>query len=472
MGVEPQGGTADQLWLFGAEEAPERSSAGGKAGSRSAAAGERQATAASEGNRALETAYLMERVCERENLNRAYKRVRANRGAPGADGMSVRELGPWLKAHGEELVRGLLEGSYQPQAVRGIEIPKPGGGVRQLGIPTVVDRWVQQALLQVLDPLIDPTFSESSYGFRPGRSAHQALRKAQEYVAEGRTIVVDLDLEKFFDRVDHDVLMSRLARRVSDKRLLRIVRRFLQAGMLKQGGFVARDEGTPQGGPLSPLLANLLLDELDQELERRGHRFCRYADDCNIYVQTHAAGERVMASVTRFLEERLRLRVNRTKSAVAHVSERKFLGHRLLAGGRLTIAPQSLERAKDRIREITRRNRGVSIHRMVSELNSFLTGWVAYFRHASAKSHLQRIDEWTRKKLRCVRIKQRKKGRPLIGFLLGLGVPLRRAVGLGRSRRGWWRMAGSPQAAEALNLQWFQKLGLLSLTQRYLALQP
>jgi RNA-directed DNA polymerase len=385
--------------------------------------------------------------------------------------MSVDELLPWLKAHGEEVIRGLLEGSHEPQAVRGIEIPKPGGGVRQLGIPTVVDRLVQQAILQVLNPLFDPTFSESSYGFRPGRSAHQALRKAQEYVAEGRTIVVDVDLEKFFDRVDHDVLMSRLARRVSDKRLLRIVRRFLEAGMLKHGAFVDRDEGTPQGGPLSPLLGNLLLDELDQELERRGHRFCRYADDCNIYVQSKAAGERVMASVTRFLEERLRLRVNPAKSAVAHVSERKFLAHRLLPGGRLGIAPQSLKRAKDRIREITRRNRGVSIRQMISELNSYLTGWVTYFRYASAKTHLQRLDEWIRKKLRCMRLKQRKRGRSITNFLVSLGVPRKRARSLGGSGRGWWRMAGSPQANEAMCLQWFETLGLTSVTARYLKLQ-
>ena len=340
-----------------------------------------------------------------------------------------------------------------------------------MGIPTVVDRWVQQAILQVLNPLFDPTFSESSYGFRPGRNTHQALRKAQEYVAGGRVIVVDLDLEKFFDRVDHDVLMSRLARRVSDKRLLRIVRRFLEAGMMKHGAFVDRDEGTPQGGPLSPLLGNLLLDDLDQELERRGHRFCRYADDCNIYVQSKAAGERVMASVTRYLEERLRLRVNPAKSAVAHVSERKFLAHRLLAGGRLGIAPQSLKRAKDRIREITRRKRGVSIHRMISELNSFLTGWVTYFRYASAKTHLQRLDEWIRKKVRCARLKQRKRGRPMTRFLVSLGVPKQRARSLGGSGRGWWRMAGSPQACEAMCLEWFEGIGLTSVTARYLQLQ-
>jgi RNA-directed DNA polymerase len=413
----------------------------------------------------------MERICEAANLNRAYKRVKENRGSPGIDGMNVAELAPWLKAHGEELVNSLLDGSYQPEPVRGVEIPKPGGGMRQLGIPTVKNRFVQQAILQVLDPMLDPTFSESSYGFRPGRSAHQAVRKAAEYVAEGRLIVVDMDLEKFFDRVNHDVLMERLARRITDKRLLRIVRRLLEAGIMKDGVVIERFEGTPQGGPLSPLLANLLLDELDKELEKRGHRFCRYADDCNIYVKSEAAGERVMASVTRFLEKRLRLRVNRTKSAVAHVSERKFLGYRMLAGGRLAIAPESLERVKGRIREITRRSRGVSLERTISELNSHLTGWVTYFRYARAKHHLQRLDEWIRRKLRCVRLKQRKRAKPIMDFLTELGVPRWRAWILANSGKGWWRMAGSPSATEAMNLQWFTNQNLVSLTERYLALQ-
>jgi RNA-directed DNA polymerase len=254
--------------------------------------------------------------------------------------MTVDELHPWLVGHLRELTRSLRDGTYEPQPVRGVQIPKPGGGVRQLGIPTVIGRFVQQALLLVLDPLLDPTFSDSSYGFRPGRGAHDALARAREYVAEGRVIVVDVDLEKFFDRVNHDILMARLARRVADKRLLRIVRRFLEAGLMQDGVCVARYEGTPQGGPLSPLLANLLLDELDKELESRGHRFCRYADDCNIYVHSKAAGERVLASVTRFLEGVLRLHVNREKSAAAYIEERKFLGHRLLAGGKLGIAPK------------------------------------------------------------------------------------------------------------------------------------
>ena len=276
--------------------------------------------------------------------------MKANKGAPGVDGMTVDELRAWIAEHKQELIASLLDGSYQPQPVRGVQIPKPGGGMRQLGIPTVVDRLVQQAILQVLEPILDPTFSASSYGFRPGRGAHDALAQAREYVAEGRAIVVDIDLEKFFDRVNHDILMSRLARRVGDKRLLRIIRRFLRAGLMQDGVCVERHEGTPQGGPLSPLLANLLLDDLDKELERRGHRFCRYADDCNIYVQSQAAGERVLASVTRFLEERLRLRVNRAEerggprrgTQVPRPSSAD-------AAARLGIAPKSLERAKERL---------------------------------------------------------------------------------------------------------------------------
>ena len=406
-----------------------------------------------------------------KNLNRAYRRVKTNRGSPGVDGMTVGELRVWLVAQREEFIASLLDGSYRPREVRGVEIPKPAGRVRQLGIPTVVDRLVQQAILQVLDPMLDPTFSESSYGFRPGRSAHQALLKASEYVAEGHTIVVDMDLEKFFDRVNHDVLMGRLARRIDDKRLLRIIRRFLEAGIMRQGVVVKRSEGTPQGGPLSPLLANLLLDEVDKELERRGHRFCRYADDLNVYVRSAAAGHRVMASLTRFVEKRLRLRVNRAKSAVAHVQERKFLGYRLLAGGRLAIAPQSLTRAKERIREITRRSRGIRLERMISELNRFLRGWVTYFRFASAKKHLERMDSWIRRRLRCVRLKQRKRGRSVTGFLISLGVPPWQARRLGGSRRGWWRMAGSPQANEAMSNRWFREQGLVNLPGQYLELQ-
>ncbi len=388
------------------------------------------------------------------------------------DGMTVGELYGWLKEHKEELIASLQDGSYEPQPVLGHEIDKPGGGKRRLGIPTVVDRLVQQAMLQVLEGILDPTFSESSYGFRRGRNAHQAVKQAAEYVVEGRSVVVDIDLEKYFDRVNHDMLMARLARHVSDKRLLRIVRRFLEAGMMWGGVCVERHEGTPQGGPLSPLLANLLLDDLDKELEGRGHCFCRYADDCNIYVRTQKAGERVMASVTRFLEEKLRLRVNRGKSAAAPVQERQFLGYRILRDGRLAMASRSLERAKRRIREITRRNRGISLEQMIGELNSYLTGWVTYFRYAACKGHLQRLDEWIRRKLRCVRLKQRKRAKAIADFLQSLGVPEWSAWLLALSGKGWWRKSGSPQAHQAMSIAWFREQGLVSLSKRYAELQP
>ncbi|MER9058395.1 group II intron reverse transcriptase/maturase [Mesorhizobium sp. M0910] len=339
-----------------------------------------------------------------------------------------------------------------------------------MGIPTVVDRLVQQAILQVLEPLFDPTFSDSSYGFRPGRSAHDALRQAREYVSEGHQIVVDLDLEKFFDRVNHDVTMSRLARRIGDKRLLGIIRRFLQAGMLANGVHVERQEGTPQGGPLSPLISNLLLDDLDKELERRGHRFCRYADDCNIYVRSQAAGERVMTSVTAFLEGELRLRVNRQKSAVAPVGERKFLGYRLSNTGSLGIAPESLARMKDRLRQIMRRNRGTSLEKMIAQVSAFTTGWVTYFRHARASSVLRDLDGWVRRKLRCARLKQCKRTMAVATFLRKCGVPEWRAWRLALSGKGWWRMAGSPQAAEAMTIAWLDQQGLVSLAKHHAAL--
>ena len=337
MGVKRQQGGADQGDLLDeALKAALRHSAIGEGGTGPDAGEERQASAAWPQERVL-TRHMMEEVTGSANLNRAYKRVKANGGAAGVDGMDVSELRAWIADNRERLIASLLDGSYRPQPVRGVQIPKPGGGMRQLGIPTVVDRLVQQAIAQVLEPRLDPTFSGSSFGFRPGRGAHDALRQARGYVADGYEVVVDLDLEKFFDRVNHDILMSRLARRIGDTRLLRIVRRFLQAGMMADGVCCERHEGTPQGGPLSPLLANLLLDDLDQELEQRGHRFCRYADDCNIYVRSQAAGERVMASVTAFLEDRLRLKVNQQKSAVAPVGERQFLGHRLGRGGTLGI---------------------------------------------------------------------------------------------------------------------------------------
>jgi len=432
--------------------------------------GESQAITAKARQRAL-TAHLMERVCETENLNRAYARVKANKGSPGVDGMSVGQLGAWIERHKQEFVASLLDGSYQPQPVRGAQIPKPGGaGMRQLGIPTVVDRLVQQAMLQVLDPILDPTFSPHSYGFRAGLGAHDALEKAREHVADGRDIVVDIDLEKFFDKVNHDILMARLGRWVGDRRMLKIIGRFLRAGLMQNGVRVSREEGTPQGGPLSPLLANLLLDDLDKELEKRGHKFCRYADDCNIYGASQAAGERVLASVSEFLEKKLRLRVNREKSAVAFVREREFLGHRLLPGGKLGIAPRSLDRARERLRRTTRRSRGVSFEQVIGEINEFTVGWVAFFRHAACKTHLTAMDQWLRRRLRCLRLKQCKRTRTIARLLQRLGVPKDRAWIGAASGKGWWRCADTPPVHEGMSAAWFKSLNLVSLAARYVLL--
>jgi RNA-directed DNA polymerase len=324
--------------------------------------------------------------------------------------MTIGDHPDWFRANSRTLAEQLLTGLSRPSAVRGVEIPKPGGGVRQLGIPTMVDRLVQQGIAQVLEPLIDPTFSNSSFGFRPERVAHQALLQAQTYIREEkRPIVVDLDLEKFFDRVNHDILIARLARQIDDKTLLGLIRRVHEAGMMQGGVCVRQEKGTPQGGPLSPLLANVLLDDLDKELEKRGHLFCCYADDCNIYVRTKVAGERVMPWVTRFLEEKLNLGVNRDKSAVAYGGDLKFLGYTLLRGGRLTVASKSWERFMDRVREIARQNRGVAGDRIISEINSFMTGWVRYLRHGECKSRLRKRDKWVGHKLRCYRLKQLKR---------------------------------------------------------------
>jgi RNA-directed DNA polymerase len=469
MNVERQQGITEQMSLFEQVGSVIRPVDFGDAGSGSETHEEQQAFTAVDQQRAL-TQDLMERVVLPSNLNTAYKRVKANKGSAGIDGMTVEQLSPWLAQHKGQLIEQLVTGTYKPQLIRGVQIAKATGGVRQLGIPTVVDRLIQQAILQVLEPIMDAIFSAGSHGFRPGRSAHTALKQAQGHVAAGHAIVVDMDLEKFFDRVNHDMLMSRLHRWIGDKRLLRIIRRFLEAGMFQYGVKIRRVEGTPQGGPLSPLLANLLLDDLDKELERRGHRFCRYADDCNIYVRSKRAGERVMRSITRFLESKLILRVNQTKSAVAHVQERKFLGYRLLREGRLGIAPASLKRVKGRIRQITRRNRGVSMETGIGELNGYLTGWVTYFRYAQCRKHLEQLDAWLRRRLRCYRLKQRKRTKSIADFLMERGVPEWRSWILALSGKGWWRMSGTPQASEAMPIQWFQQVGLLNLTNRYLLL--
>jgi RNA-directed DNA polymerase len=449
------------------QESQQHHGDGEAGGTRLTAHGQQQTFTAFDQQRAL-TVNLMEQVCDPKNMVRAYRRVRSNKGKPGVDGMTVHELADWLRKHSTALTASLLDGTYRPHPVRGVQIPKPGGGQRQLGIPVAVDRLVQQMILQVLNPILDPTFSNSSYGFRPGRSPHMALEQARKYVAqEGREFVVDLDLEKFFDRVNHDILMSRVARRIGDKRLLLIIRRFLQAGLMQDGVCVAREEGTPQGGPLSPLLANLLLDDLDQLLDSRGHRFCRYADDCNIYVRSLAAGQRVMESVTRFLEEKLKLRVNREKSAVAPVGERKFLGHRLLLNGKLGISPKSVKRAKEKIRQITRRNRGVSLAQVIVELNRFLVGWLIYYRYAACRAELQRLDHWIRRKLRCYRLKQCKRGKTVARFLAKLGASPAPAQRMASSGKSWWRLSRTRLVQQAMSNGWFAAQDLVSLVLKY-----
>jgi len=339
-----------------------------------------QVTGAGEQKRAL-TDDLMQFVCSSDNIRRAYKRVKRNDGNPGVDHQDILSFGEWYLSNGTDLRKGLISGQYDPDPVKSVEIPKQdGSGMRQLGIPTVKDRVIQQAIYQVLNPLFDGEFSKSSYGFREGRNAHQAVKKSSEYIKGGKGIVVDIDLEKFFDRVNHDRLMYRLSQKIGDKVLLRLIRRYLQSGILTGGLLSQRIEGTPQGSPLSPLLSNIVLDELDKELEKRGHQFCRYADDCNIYVRTRKSGERVMQSIGKFIEERLKLKINRQKSKVVPSGETKFLGYRIVKDGILTISPVNIVRLKDKVRKITKRNRGVSLKLIVLELNKVLRGWLQYFR--------------------------------------------------------------------------------------------
>ena len=432
---------------------------------------ELQAFTVTRQTRAL-TDNLMEKVVDRTNLNRAYRRVRANKGSPGIDGMTTMDMKPWLMNNKDDLINQLLTGEYQPQEVLGVEIPKPGGGKRQLGIPTVIDRLVQQAILQILERLFDNTFSKSSYGFRPGRSAHQALLQASEYVGDDRNIVVDIDLEKFFDRVNHDILMSRLARRIADKRLLKIVRRFLESGMMRQGVSVSRFEGTPQGGPLSPLMSNIILDDLDKELEKRGHKFCRYADDCNVYVRTKKAGNRVIKSVIKFLEVKLKLKINNTKSAVAKVWSRKFLGYTIGRGGMLLLAKESLRRLKQTIRNITKIRKGVSLEEVVLELNGRCRGWIQYFRYARMTTTLQGVDSWIRRRLRCIKLYQLKRVYTTAQFLIKRKVKASSAWNMALSGKGRWRKSGTPQMHQAMNNGWVKaELKLMSLRDRYSLLQ-
>lgn len=414
------------------------------------------------------TEKLMEGILRTSNLQEAFKRVRANKGSPGIDGMTVEEVQDYYRKNWPTLESQLLEGTYQPQPVLRVEIPKPEGGVRKLGIPTVLDRVIQQAVLQVFQERFDSTFSQHSYGFRPGRSAHQAVAQAQKYLAEGYRWVVDIDLEKFFDRVNHDLLMGLLAKRITDKRVLKLIRAFLNAGVMESGLVGPTDEGTPQGGPLSPLLSNIVLDILDRELEKRGHRFVRYADDCNIYVRSRRAGERVMVSITRFLTERLQLKVNQDKSKVERPWKVKFLGFSFTSGQepKRRMAPKAVVRFKERVREETRRTRGVSIERMVADLSRYLRGWHGYFAYCETPSVLRDLDSWIRRRLRSVVWKQWKRGRVRFRELRHRGVGKDLAAQTAGSCHGPWRLSKSPALSYALPNAYWVSLGLPTLAAR------
>lgn len=413
----------------------------------------------------VSTDRLMEEVCQRSNLLEALKRVEANKGSPGIDGMSATELREHLKEHWPGIKSRLLAGTYRPEPVRRVEIPKPNGGTRKLGIPTVCDRFIQQAILQVLQDLWDPTFSERSFGFRPGRSAHQAVAKAQEHIAQGDRWVVDMDLEKFFDRVNHDKLMGQIAKRIADKRLLKVIRAFLSAGVMEDGLVSPTKEGTPQGGPLSPLLSNLVLDELDRELERRGHRFVRYADDCNIYVRSERAGLRVMESISDFIATKLKLKVNREKSAVSRPWQRKFLGFSFTSHiePKRRIAPTALKKFVGRIQELTRRTRGIRLERMIAELTRYLQGWRAYFGFCETPRVLRDLDSWIRRRLRSFLWKQWKRGRTRFRELLMRGVGKDLSARTAGSSHGPWRLSRSPALSYALPNTFFDRLGLPTL---------
>jgi RNA-directed DNA polymerase len=450
---------------------PERKNSGGTAKDTSEA---RQASPAQVDNVGQEEESLIEKVLERENVLAAYQRVKSNGGAAGIDGMTVEELMRFCQGNWTRIRQQLLEGSYRPQPVKKVEIPKPDGGVRTLGIPTVMDRMIQQALLQVLQPQWDPMFSNDSFGYRPGRSAQQAVVRAQEHIRAGNRWVVDLDLEKFFDRVNHDVLMARVARRVKDKRVLLLIRRYLQAGMMEGGLVSPRTEGTPQGGPLSPLLSNLLLDELDRELEQRGHCFVRYADDTNVYVRSEAAGRRVMASLEVFLEKRLRLKVNRSKSAVARPWERKLLGYSFTVhrATKLKVSDSSIKRLKRKLREVTREGRGGSLAQTVTTLGPIIRGWVAYYRLAEVRGSFELLDQWLRHRLRALLWRHWKRRWTRFKELTRRGIAAERAWQSASNGRGPWWNAGASHMHQAVTTLSFRQLGLLSFLDLRSKYQP
>jgi len=411
---------------------------------------------------------LLERIADYGNIIKASKRIVSNGGSSGVDGMETTELPQWLETNLSTLRTSLLEGSYQVSAVRRVEIPKPNGGKRMLGIPTVRDRLIQQAIHQELNRYYDPIFSTHSYGFRPGRSAHKAVLKASEYVKAGKEWVVDIDLEKFFDKINHNRLMQRLSKGIGDKKLLRLIRSYLTAGVMEGGLTTQRIAGTPQGGPLSPLLSNIVLDELDKELESRGHDFCRYADDCNIYVGSRKAGERVMQSVVAFIENKLKLKVNHKKSGVRHCSTVKFLGYTLLEGGRIRVSDQSFDRLKDTFRRITRRSRGVSFANIISDLNTTIRGWANYYRLANSwLTQFREIDSWLRRKLRCYRLKQCGRRYTVYKFLRGLGIKESSSWNVAKYSHGWWNMSKKEAVNRAMPNLWFSQQGLLSFCNIY-----
>lgn len=423
-----------------------------------------------ENNVVDDTSNLLDRVLARDNMLIAMKRVIANKGSHGVDGMKTDELRNFVINNWLSIKQKLLEGRYKPSPVRRVEIPKPNGGIRLLGIPTVFDRLIQQAIAQELTKIYEPTFSENSYGFRPNKSAKQAILKAKEYINEGYKWVVDIDLEKFFDTVNHDILMERLSRKIKDKRLLKLIREYLKSGVMVNGIKVSSDEGTPQGGPLSPLLSNILLNEVDKELERRGHKFCRFADDCNVYIKSRKAGMRVMRSIRKLLEENLKLKVNESKSAVDIVTRRKFLGFSFYfakGGVNIRVHEKSYERFKEKIRSITNRNTGISLDKRIRKLNQITVGWVNYFSIAKAKNRIKGLEEWIRRRLRACIWKQWKKVKTKGRKLMQLGLPTYKAWEYANTRKGYWRISNSPILSRTLNNIYLENLGYKSISKRY-----